>query len=202
MPRKKRIISIMVCFLFLFASCTSSIKREGYVLDHSTVSQADCANTIIVRSLDYDPGLVVPLGKISASDSGFSVDCSEKFVIDSFKKDACAVGADIVNITKDSQPDFWSTCYRAEAELLRIKDREKLSNIKSDSRYSEQNVGHRSGYTECMNSGFIAATAFGGLVGALILNSVCKSKYAENGDENGKTSTLADEPASNDKKNE
>lgn len=195
MIRKRRITSIMVCFSFLFASCTASINREGYVLDNSMVSQTDCANTIIVRSLNYDPGLVVLMGKISASDSGFSVDCSEKFVIDSFRKDACAVGADIVNITKDSQPDFWSTCYRAEAELLRIKDRERLSSIKSDSRYAEQNVGHRSNYTECMNSGIIAASVLGGLVGAIILNGICKSKYAENDEGNEKATASADRTA-------
>jgi hypothetical protein len=58
---------------------------------------ASCENTIIVKNLDYDPQLVSVVGKISARDSGFSINCSETCVIDSFKKEACAIGADVVN---------------------------------------------------------------------------------------------------------
>lgn len=179
MLKKKPTISIVVCLCFLTASCSSVINREGYSMDSSMVNQANCENTIIVKSLDYDPQLVSVVGKISARDSGFSVNCSETYVIDSFKKEACAIGADVVNITKDAQPNFWTTCYRAEAEFLRINDRDKLNQLKSDSRYSTDNVGNRSKYTECMNKGVVAAGALGGLIGSLVLYSICKSKYGE-----------------------
>ncbi|MEW6713929.1 MAG: hypothetical protein AB1306_02400 [Nitrospirota bacterium] len=180
MRSQKSIITVLVCFFFLFTSCTANIKREGYQLDNSVASEKECSNIIVVKNLNYNPELVDIAGKISASDTGFSVKCSETFVVDNFKKDACEIGADIINITKDSQPDFWSTCYRAEAEYIRVKNREMLSEIKTDAKYSAQNISNRSKYTECMNKGIVAAGALGGLIGGLILSGICKSGDTEN----------------------
>ena len=130
MQTKNSVVSIVICIFFLFTSCTASINRQGYKLDDSQVSEKECSNIIIAKSVNYNPELVEIVGKISASDTGFSVECSEAFVIENFRKDACSIGADLINITKDSQPDFWSTCYRAEAEFIKIKDREMLTEIK------------------------------------------------------------------------
>ena len=192
MKTKNTIVSIVICFFFVLASCASTIGREGYKLDGFAGREKDCANIIVIKSLNYNPELVEIVGKISASDSGFSVTCSEEYVIENFKKDACAVGADLINITKESHPDFWSTCYRAKAELLRIKDREMLSKLKSDAKYSDKNISTRSKYTECMNKGIIAAGALGGVIGALILNSICKSIGTENDQKDTQGSSPSD----------
>ncbi len=188
MPRMKGIISVIVCLSFLSASCAATINRQGYVLADSTVSRRDCASTIVVKSLEYDPQLVQIVGRISASDSGFSVHCSEELIMEIFKKDACAVGADIINITKEAQPNFWrSTCYRAKAEFLRLKDREKLNELKSDQRYSTQNIAGSSNYTNCMNKGIVAVGVLGGIIGGQILDSICKSRYLVNDEENNQS---------------
>lgn len=193
MQTKNSIISVVICFFFLFASCTANIKRQGYKIDDSVVSEKECPNIIVVKNLNYNPDLVEIVGMISASDTGFSTKCSETFVIDNFKKDACAIGADVINITKDSQPDFWSTCYRAEAEYIRIKDRKMLTEIKSDAKYSAQNISNRSKYTECMNKGIVAAGALGGLIGGLILHGICKSSDTENNQGNAQSVSPSDQ---------
>lgn len=167
---------LICCFFFLCASCAANINRQGYVIDDSKKIKNKCDNIIIVKDLTYETKLVDVLGKISASDTGFSTQCSESYVLNIFSQDACIIGADVLNITKESPPNIWGTCYDAEAEFLKIKDREMLANIKSHPQYTAEKIKLRSesSYTECMKSAPASAFA-GGLVGALIHYSICKS---------------------------
>jgi hypothetical protein len=42
-----------------------------------------------------------------------------------------------VNITEEKQPNIWtSTCYRARAQFIRLKDREKVKDLVSDARFA------------------------------------------------------------------
>ena len=199
MQTRKGIISILICFFFLLSSCTASIKRQGYNIDDYQASNIECDNIIIAKSVSYDPELVQIIGEISASDTGFSVKCSESFVIEYFRNEACIIGADIINITEDSQPDFSSTCYRAKAEFIKIKNRQMLAEIKSDPKYSAEKIKNRSQYSECMNNGIVTAGALGGLIGALILYSICNSNDTENDQTENKDVSLSDKNKKEDK---
>jgi len=56
-------------------------------------------------------------------------------VLNQFRQEACALGADLINITDESRFDILSTCYRAKAEFLRFKDKEKVKCLASDPIY-------------------------------------------------------------------
>jgi len=58
------------------------------------------------------------IGRIRLGDTGFSKKCNENDALQILKKEACLLGADVVNILGETRPDFWSTCYRVEAEFL------------------------------------------------------------------------------------
>ncbi|MFA5072859.1 MAG: hypothetical protein WC539_03045 [Nitrospirota bacterium] len=179
---EKSIIIVILSLCFLSAGCTAKITRQGYLLDTLQDIEKKCPDVIIVKGFDYKSDSVEIKGKISASDTAFSTTCSEAFVMDIFKKDACTIGADIINITEESQPNAWtSTCYRAEAELLRMKDRTMLSEIKTDKHYSDRNISYRSKYSECLNkTSAIIAGIFIGMAGSTMVRSACMSEIAEN----------------------
>lgn len=73
--------------------------------------------------MSYDKKDVTIVGKIDAYDTGLSADCSETTILNLFKKEACSVNADIINITEEQHPNLWSSCYQAKAEFLYFKDR-------------------------------------------------------------------------------
>ena len=108
------------------------------------------------------------LGTIKAYDTGFSVNCDEEEVLSRLIEEACSVGADIVNITEEKQPNWWSSCYRAKAELIRLRDREKLSTLKSDSRYAPRNVAERSRESRERIQEAVGAGIMGGILGGLM----------------------------------
>jgi hypothetical protein len=175
MKKNKGTVWFILCLFFLYTSCTANINRQGYDINNMQISDKECADIIIAKNISYNPDLAEVVGSIAASDTGFATKCSKKFVIDKFREDACTLCADIINITKESHPDFWSTCYRAKAEFIRVKNRESLATIKSDPAYADQNIKKSSQYSECMNDGIIAAGVLGGLVGGLILHSICNA---------------------------
>ena len=74
-------------------------------------------------------------GEILSGDSGFSLDCSRGYVLNIFQKEACALEADLINITYERDIDLWSSCYRAKAQFLRFKNREKAKNLASTELY-------------------------------------------------------------------
>ena len=41
------------------------------------------------------------------------------------------LGADVINITDERLPDILSTCYRAKAEFIRLKDRQEVEGLKN-----------------------------------------------------------------------
>ncbi len=122
--------SLVTVLLLLLFGCDAQITREGYKAeDLGETSQPDCC-VAIKNNININREEVEVLGKIKASDTGFSTACDEEYVLDIFGEDACALGADIINIVEEEQPDyFWSTCYRAKAEFLRLKDRQYAGSI-------------------------------------------------------------------------
>ena len=184
--------------IIFLIGCSASITRSGYHIDDLQKNLIKCADIAIKNNATFSQNEVIILGKVSASDSGLSTDCSEEYVLDILKKDACTVGADIINITEESQPDFWtSSCYRAEAELIKFKDRNQVVNIKSDSQYSSELIKARSKQTQCMNQGAVAAGiggAISGLIGGAIILSGTSSTCTSAGADRKESSTTGSTP--------
>ena len=119
--------------ILVFAGCSSVITRRGYSLqDIQNKEKYPGCNIPVKKKFQYDKNEVEVLGEIKAGDSGFSVTCGETHVLNIFRQEACALGADLINITSEHRLDIASSCYRARAEFLRFKDREKAKNLESD----------------------------------------------------------------------
>jgi len=132
-----RMLGIFLFFaVILFAGCASKITRYGYGLQDMPDKYKNFGCDIVIKKdFVYNKDEVDILGEIKAGDSGLSFDCGKKYVLSLFKKEACALSADLINITYERNIDLWSSCYRAKAQFLRFKDKEKVKNLESDAAY-------------------------------------------------------------------
>jgi hypothetical protein len=120
----------------------------------------------------YNTNDVIVLGSIHAYDTGLSVDCDEAAILDIFCREGNMLGADVIDITEEHQPNpLTSTCYRARATFLRFNDREKARNLVSDAKYAPNLIIERSAKFSKRNQEVIAGSVLGGLLGALIVTA-------------------------------
>ncbi|MBU2568337.1 MAG: hypothetical protein KJ967_06160 [Elusimicrobia bacterium] len=67
------------------------------------------------------------LGIVKIDDTGFSVNCTYKQVVEIAKEKARAVGGNAIHIIQIKEPDGWSsTCYRITARILRVRTMEPV----------------------------------------------------------------------------
>lgn len=120
----------LLCGLFLTTGCSAKITRYGYTSrDVTNVERPSSCFVPIRKNFVYDKKDVEVLGEIKSGDTGFSLECSKGHVLNIFQQEACALKADLINITYERDTDLWSSCYRAKAEFLRFKDREMIKNL-------------------------------------------------------------------------
>ena len=80
----------------------------------------DCTVTIFGLN-DQKPANFESLATIKLGEKGLSVSCDRESVEESMRVEACRVGANAILIVKEKDPDLWSTCYRATAELVYVE---------------------------------------------------------------------------------
>lgn len=129
----KRIILILS--LAMLMGCSSTMTRTGYSLKSLQTNKNAQCDIPIKKNFPHSRNEIEILGSIRAGDSGLSVKCGEAYVLKRFQQEACALGADLINITDESRFDILSTCYRAKAEFLRFKDRTKAKDLVPDPVY-------------------------------------------------------------------
>ena len=133
---KKTLLYLILCLVV--TGCSYKVTRAGYV--ELPVTSRTC-DVKLVRNYTLQDSAVTQLGKIGLHDSGFTTGCSEADAIALLKKEACSLGADLVNITKKIRPDMASSCYRCEAGFYKMND-EKV-HIKTDTEFTAQNISAR-----------------------------------------------------------
>jgi len=69
---------------------------------------------------EQTPSNAEKLGIIKVGDSGFSTKCDYATVLDKAITEARKVGGNVLKIIEHKLPDFWSTCHRITAEVLKI----------------------------------------------------------------------------------
>ena len=161
--------------VILISGCAAGITRTGYQLPAGKTSQDLPKHPIAIqRNADYDTNDVVWLGKIHDYDTGFSTECDEAYILDIFCREGCLVGADLINITDESYPNILtSTCYRATAEFLQFKDRDKAKALLSDPQYASDLIIQRSVTNSKRNQDAIIGTVIGGpLMGLVVWSAV------------------------------
>lgn len=162
------------CIAVLIAGCAAGISRTGYQLPKNTKSKDLERRPVAIQcNVKYNPNEVDVVGSIHAYDTGFSTDCDEAYVLDTFLREATYVQADLVNITEEKQPTvFGSTCYRAKAQFLRFKDREKVRSLVSDPQFAPELVIERTAKFSKRQRAVIIGAVAGGLVGAIVVGVV------------------------------
>ncbi len=161
---------IRLCFLILILnSCSTSsyFVREGYKIHQDQIAQTSKCRVYITYQHKFNPSDSKELGTIKAEEPGMGVDCQEDYVLRHLVSDACSLGANVINITKESRPNFWSTCYRAEADLLSVQ---KVRNIKTDPKYHPDQIAKRSELGHRKTKEALGAGMAGGIFGAIITN--------------------------------
>jgi len=176
-----RILPLLIVPL-IFTGCAVGIERTGYKLPPGQTSNNLPRRPIAIQSnVLYSTNDVEVLGSIRSYDTGFSTDCDEAGVLDTFCREANMLNADIVDITEEKQPSVWtSTCYRAAAEFLRFKDREKAGNLVSDARYAPELIVERSAKFSKRSQEVIAGAVFGGLLGAIVVSAATEPYHPLN----------------------
>jgi hypothetical protein len=155
----RRLLILAVASVVL-SGCATSFRRTGFAAA-TAPAPADC-HVVFKQAFPANADEVDVLGTVTASDSGFSITCDEGYVLGRMRDDACAVGADVVSLSDESAPDFWSTCYRAKATLLRLRDRDQAATLASDERYAPLAVMDRSIVTYERTRAMIGAGIAGG----------------------------------------
>lgn len=155
----------------LVSGCAAGIKRTGYSLPANTKPEDLKACPIVMQAnAKYNTNEVTVLGAIRAYDTGMSVGCDEAEILDIFAREGCMLGADLINITDEKQPNPWtSSCYRANATFIRFNDREKAKTLVSDAKYSPDQVIERTVAASKRTREIIVGTVLGGAVGAVVV---------------------------------
>ena len=115
---KRALLSGLSAGLLALCGCAAGISRQGYTLGdvRQPGHPTDCHLAFKCKAT-YESNEVEVVGHIKAYDTSVSVTCDEAYILDIFSKEACALGADVVNVTDEHYPSFWSTCYQAKAEF-------------------------------------------------------------------------------------
>ena len=129
----------------LLSGCATGIKRVGYTPQNVPTATVSNNHPIAIQHhAIYDPAQVQILGAISSYDTGFGTKGAEIYVLDAFRREASALGADLINVTNECYPNVSSVCYRAKAEFIRFNDRAQAAALSSDPKYSPELVTARS----------------------------------------------------------
>lgn len=137
--------TIIKSFLLIALVCLSGCVSGTSHRNNNTAATAPVAPTApaepcriaIKFRMKYDPANVEVLGSKQGSQP------DEGRVLQRFCNEACRLGADLVNILEEKQPDKWSSCYRAKVEFVRFKDRDVVKKLYSDISYDSQFVHQR-----------------------------------------------------------
>ena len=150
--------------LILITSCSHRIVRTGYHINKSDYKNCDI---VITKDIVVTDSLK-KVGEIKLGESGFSIACSEADAIAILKNEACALNADLVNITEEHRSDLLSSCYRCRADFYKYQGVDFIR--QSNDLYKSENIDKRISKDRNKNATiFIGAFVVGILSGLLFL---------------------------------
>jgi len=159
--------AIRAGLVILLCGCAVGVLRHGYVLDPALEGKS--CNVAIKRDFKFADLEMKVLGNIEVYDNLLSVDCDERAVFDTVIADACALRADVINVTGEKQPDyFWTMCYRVNAQFLRLADPEQAIQIESDPHYEMAAIQQRASISTQRAGQAYAIGMVGMILGSLI----------------------------------
>ena len=108
---------LITATILLLTSCSATLTSSLVKTYPPLHSQEEVRVFTIDESIPPNAEI---LGTIRTGDSGFSIDCNYATVIEMAKIEARKAGGNAVKITQHKRPDFWSTCHRITADVLRV----------------------------------------------------------------------------------
>jgi len=168
---KFMLMAMMVALAVFVSGCAAGITRTGYTLPKEPPADVAAQRPIAIKcQAQVNTNDAAWLGSIHDYDTGLSDDCDEVAILSIFVHDARFIGADLINITEESQPSIWgSSCYRAKADFYRFKDRDKVKDLVSDPKYAPQCVVERASKYSKRSEEVLIGAAAGGLVGLVVV---------------------------------
>jgi hypothetical protein len=112
-----RHLIICIFILSLLSSCGPSISRSISQY-HPPLDQNEPVE--ILGLDDTVPDNALTIGSVKLDDTGFSMNCGWDVVITKATDEARSMGGNILKITNHKRPDFWSTCHRISALVLKL----------------------------------------------------------------------------------
>lgn len=109
--------TLLLLLLFCLSSCSPKIST-ALIKDYGTLDYDDPVQVLNLN--EQQPEHAEVLGHVKIRDTGFSVKCNYSVVLDKAKLEARKVGGNAIKITKHNKPNFWSTCHRIDATILKI----------------------------------------------------------------------------------
>ena len=119
--------------IFCAAGCAS---HRIEIVKSMPAIEDDLCDPKIFEVNDSVPIQSIHIANASYGDSGLTVGCGKADRFMAMKKEACSIGANIIKIKIESQPNFWtSTCYRAKVAYYFLKDNKQpcVSSAKKES---------------------------------------------------------------------
>lgn len=135
---KRIIIYGFICVLF--SSCSHRIVRNGYKNDGELNNNHE---VVIQKSISIPDSIAIKVGEIKLGESGFSIACSEEDAIETLKNEATSINADLILITHEKRPDFWSSCYRCNSEFYKYNRLESVQRFERSQYYDIDKVKNR-----------------------------------------------------------
>lgn len=160
-------LAIFPVMLLAFSACAPTLTRSGY--DQRDLRKYSNCEVVIKKNAEFPPEAVRVVGAAKVSDTGFSTDCSEGDVLRMFRVEACQLNADVINIIREERPNFWSSCYRAEAQFLRFNQSYVLEEPADDPQYKAAAIERRMRSDQTRMTTLVVGGLISGFVLGLIL---------------------------------
>jgi len=153
----------------LIIGCAPSVKRIGY--EKPKEIGTVCPIVFIKPNQIGEIDSAFKIGTIKVGDAGFTNECNESDILYIIQNDACSVGGNVAMIKKEKTPDWLSTCYRAEADILKVPD---SSRVKLESEYyRKENIEKRADKNDTTQMIIMGLSVVAGLVAGLwMANSI------------------------------
>ena len=107
-------------FFLLFVLNSCGPRTNSALVKEYPALEFDEEVTVLTID-DLRPKNAEVLGTIKVGDTGFSTKCSYEMVLESAKLEARKAGGNVIQLTKHKKPNFWSTCHRIDAVILKTK---------------------------------------------------------------------------------
>ncbi len=113
-----KLINSLLLILVL-TSCSPKLKTN-ITKSFSPLSENEL---VVVLDITDDQQIETEsIGDLKAVDNGLSVNCTYYENVRNLKRMAREVGANLIRITKQKNPDKWSTCHRLWAQAYKVTD--------------------------------------------------------------------------------